>query len=100
MLLAFVASGLIHECMFWYAEGRVTGHWLTFFSVQARASAAPASFGSRLCLHVSSRLNLRQRGTDCHDSVAEHSSDHQSRCERTRFEDGSKLAVCRPTMMM
>ena len=34
MLMAFVASGLIHEGMFWYAEGRVTGLWLTFFSLQ------------------------------------------------------------------
>ncbi len=42
MMLAFVASGLIHEGMFWYAEGRVTGLWLTFFSLQVRAPDAPA----------------------------------------------------------
>ena len=41
MLLAFVTSGVIHEGMFWYAEGRVTGLWLTFFSLQVRASHVP-----------------------------------------------------------
>ena len=34
MMAAFVASGLIHEVMFWYAEGRLDGRWFLFFTVQ------------------------------------------------------------------
>ena len=48
MLAAFITSGLIHEVMFWYAEGRLTGYWLTFFSIQVCASAALA-LGSVHC---------------------------------------------------
>ena len=48
MTASFVASGLIHEVMFWYAEGRLPGRWLIFFSVQvlcAGARALPHSSG-------------------------------------------------------
>ena len=34
MMACFVVSGLVHELMFWYCQGSVTGLWLAFFSLQ------------------------------------------------------------------
>jgi hypothetical protein len=36
MMACFVVSGLVHELMFWYCQGSVTGLWLAFFSLQVR----------------------------------------------------------------
>lgn len=33
--LAFFVSGAMHELALWYLTGRMTGHWLLFFSMQA-----------------------------------------------------------------
>ena len=59
MLAAFVTSGAIHEVMFWYAEGRMTGLWLTFFSVQVRHVCHSVAQGLATC--IASGLASRAR---------------------------------------
>ena len=38
MMSSFVASGLIHEAMLWYAQHVMDGRWLALFAIQARAA--------------------------------------------------------------
>lgn len=57
MMACFVVSGLVHELMYWYVQGSMTGLWLVFFSLQVHCNPA-ASQRMWMCAHVLDALHM------------------------------------------